>query len=207
MRHPAGQVAPKADEDDDVVRAKGQGIGQRKQKRSPEDGDQAHRRRQIELADGMPDDGCAMGNHDPVDGGIADAQVALDLQQLFMDEFFLQFPDMAFDLVKGEPVRFDSIGGGSHNLIQGWQRRIGGQLHMGSSRVGDTIRDAMTDLAMQHPDLIQERGRLTVQSKHMYLAVHTLGDGENRLIEGAAGEGEFLPDPGEQLKRQHRSNV
>ena len=119
MRKPVSQVVAKADQNHNVVGPEGHGIRERKQKWSSKHRDDVGRRRQVEFADRMADDRCTTGDDHAFDGRVTQTQVALHGQQVFVGQFDLEVTDMPLDLLQGDLLPLDAIGGYAEGVFQG----------------------------------------------------------------------------------------
>lgn len=103
------EVMAEADEDHDVIRTKGHGLGERQEKRPAKDRDDAGRGRQVEFADWVADDRRAPGDHHAFNAGVAQTQFALHRQQIFVSQFDLELPNLAFNDLQGGLLSLDPI--------------------------------------------------------------------------------------------------
>ena len=72
--------------------------------------------------------------------------------------------------------------------------------------------DLAPKVSLNRFDLGEQACRLAVQTKHVHFPVHTFGDGHNRFIDGAAGEGKLSLEAAEEFQRhgldgRHSGNV
>ena len=188
-----GKVLAQSEENDNIIRPERHGIGEGKEKRSPKDGGNAGRRRQIEFADRMTDNRRAVTDHDALDGGIPQAQLALQGEQLFLSELDFEVANMTFDLLQGRSLSLDAVGGHAEGLVQ--RKAQGARIRFrDAGRLGGQVSDALADVPVNGMDVTENRRGLTMETEHMHFAIDAFCDGDNRLVQRAAGESEFFAE-------------